>query len=163
MLNGHVLTPEQVRRYACDCTISRLVFGPKSEILDIGRATRTVPAAMRRALNIRDRHCQHPSGCDRPARWCDRRSLHRRKNDSSKPVQRMSTAHHKQHWADGGPTALSNLTLLCRYHHTLEHQTGRPPPRRGKGSFGIRPCRTGSDSPLSESLGQRRRARDPGP
>jgi hypothetical protein len=116
-LNGHVLTPAQVRRYACDCTISRLVFGPNSEPLDIGRATRTVPAAMRRALNIRDRHCQHPSGCDRPARWCD--------------------AHHKQHWADGGPTALWNLTLLCRYHHTLEHQTGRPPPRRGSRFIGL--------------------------
>jgi Domain of unknown function (DUF222)/HNH endonuclease len=117
-MNGHVLTPEQVRRYACDCTISRIVFGPGSEILDIGRATRTVPTAMRRALNVRDRHCQHPTGCDRPARWCD--------------------AHHKQHWADGGPTALSNLTLLCQYHHTLEHRTGRPPPRRRARSVGLR-------------------------
>ncbi|HKY47410.1 MAG TPA: DUF222 domain-containing protein, partial [Acidimicrobiia bacterium] len=116
-MSGHVLTPEQVRRYACDCTISRVVFGSDSEPLDIGRATRTVPAAMRRALNIRDRHCQHPSGCDRPARWCD--------------------AHHRQHWADGGPTALWNLTLLCRYHHTLEHQTGRPPPRRRSRFVGL--------------------------
>ena len=112
-MNGHVLTPEQVRRYACDCTISRIVFGPNSEILDVGRATRTVPAAMRRALNVRDRHCQHPSGCDRPARWCD--------------------AHHKQHWADGGPTSLSNLTLLCQHHHTLEHrQESRRSSRRSR-------------------------------
>ena len=59
-VNGQVLTPDQVRRYACDCTISRIVFGPNSEPLDIGRATRTVPPAMRRALNARDRHCQHP-------------------------------------------------------------------------------------------------------
>lgn len=116
-MNGHVLTPEQVRRYACDCTISRVVFGPGSEPLDIGRATRTVPAAIRRALKVRDRHCQHPTGCDRPARWCD--------------------AHHKQHWADGGPTALWNLTLLCRYHHTLEPQTGRPPPRRRSRFVGL--------------------------
>ena len=110
---GQVLTPEQVRRYACDCTISRIVFGPNSEPIDIGRATRTVPAAMRRALNARDRHCQHPSGCDRPARWCD--------------------AHHKQHWADGGPTSLSNLTLLCQHHHTLEHrQESRRSSRRSR-------------------------------
>ena len=116
-MNGHVLTPEQVRRYACDCTISRIVFGPGSEPIDIGRASRTVPAAMRRALNARDRHCQHPTGCDRPARWCD--------------------AHHRRHWADGGPTNLSNLTLLCQYHHTLEHRTGRPPPRRRSRFVGL--------------------------
>jgi hypothetical protein len=116
-LNGHVLTPQQVRRYACDCTINRIVFGPDSQPLDIGRATRTVPPAMRRALNVRDRHCQHPSGCDRPARWCD--------------------AHHQRHWADGGPTALTNLTLLCQYHHTLEHRTGRPPPHRRSRFVGL--------------------------
>ena len=81
--NGHVLTPDQIRRYACDCTISRIVLGPDSEPLDIGRATRIIPPAMRRALIARDRHCQHP-GCDRDHRWCD--------------------AHHIQHWADGGAT-----------------------------------------------------------
>jgi hypothetical protein len=58
-------------------------------------------------LIARDRHCQH-TGCDRPHRWCD--------------------AHHVQHWADGGPTALPNLKLLCRYHHTLAHRAARPPP-----------------------------------
>ena len=105
--NGHVLTPDQVRRYACDCTISRILFGPNSEPLDIGRATRIIPPAMRRALIARDRHCQHP-GCDRDHRWCD--------------------AHHIQHWADGGPTALTNLKLLCRHHHTLAHRPTRPPP-----------------------------------
>ncbi len=84
--NGQVLTPGQVRRYACDCTISRIILGPDSEPLDIGRATRIIPPAMRRALIARDRHCQHP-GCDRDHRWCD--------------------AHHIQHWADGGATSLS--------------------------------------------------------
>jgi len=105
--NGHVLTPEQVRQYACDCTISRVVFGRGSEPVDIGRASRTVPVSMRRALIARDRHCTHP-GCDRSHRWCD--------------------AHHIWHWADGGATALSNLKLLCRYHHTLQHRPARPPP-----------------------------------
>ncbi len=107
--NGHVLTPGQVRWYACDCTISRIILGPDSEPLDIGRATRIIPPAMRRALIARDRHCQHP-GCDRDHRWCD--------------------AHHIQHWADGGPTALTNLKLLCRHHHTLAHRSGRPPPHQ---------------------------------
>ena len=103
--------PDQLRCYACDCTISRVVFGPGSETLDIGRATRIVPPAMRRALIARDRHCQHP-GCDRSHRWCD--------------------AHHLQHWADGGATALTNLKLLCRYHHTQAHRTARPPPDQGR-------------------------------
>ena len=104
---GHVLTPEQVRQYACDCTISRIIFGPGCEPVDIGRASRVVPASMRRALVARDRHCTHPT-CDRLARWCD--------------------AHHVRHWADGGPTSLSNLRLLCRYHHALEHRASRNPP-----------------------------------
>lgn len=103
--NGQVLTPEQVRQTACDATISRVVFGSGSEPVDVGRATRVVPAAMRRAIIARDRHCRFP-GCDRPSQWCD--------------------AHHVVHWADGGPTALWNLKLLCRFHHTLEHRSQSP-------------------------------------
>ncbi|MBN2114118.1 MAG: HNH endonuclease, partial [Acidimicrobiia bacterium] len=72
------------------------------------RATRIIPPALRKALELRDQHCTHP-GCQVPARWCD--------------------AHHIQHWADGGKTDLSNLRLLCRKHHhdTHHHQ---PYPRR---------------------------------
>lgn len=99
--SGLVLTPSQVRATACDAVINRIVFGPNSEPVDIGRTTRVVPPSMRRALIARDRHCRYP-GCDRPHQWCD--------------------AHHVWHWADGGPTALWNLKLLCRYHHTLEHR-----------------------------------------
>jgi hypothetical protein len=99
--SGQVLTPGQVRETACDAVINRVVFGPDSQPVDLGSTTRIVPPSIRRALIARDRHCRH-KGCDRPAPWCD--------------------AHHVQHWADGGPTALSNLKLLCRYHHTLQHQ-----------------------------------------
>jgi hypothetical protein len=105
--SGQVLSTEAVRQIVCDARISRIVFGPESEPVDIGRATRVVPPGMRRAVIARDRHCRHP-GCDRPARWCD--------------------VHHIWHWADGGPTALWNLKLLCRYHHTLEHRRCRRPP-----------------------------------
>jgi hypothetical protein len=105
--SGQVLTPDQIRQYACEATVSSVVFGPDSEPVDIGRASRVVPPAMRRALTARDRHCRGPR-CDRPARWCD--------------------AHHIWHWGDGGPTALWNLKLLCRYHHTLEHRRSRTPP-----------------------------------
>jgi hypothetical protein len=102
---GQVLTPNQVRETACDAVVNRIVFGADSQPVDIGRTTRVVPPAMRRALIARDRHCRH-AGCDRPSQWCD--------------------AHHITHWADGGPTALWNLKLLCRYHHTLEHRSQSP-------------------------------------
>jgi hypothetical protein len=114
--------PEIVRRLACDASISRIITQGKSEPLDIGRRTAVVPAPMRRAVIVRDRHCRFP-GCDRPPPWCD--------------------AHHIEHWADGGVTALSNLVLLCRRHHRLVHQPdgfqlemldGRPLFKRPDGS-----------------------------
>lgn len=100
---GAVLHPETARRIACDAGVSRIVTNGASEPLDVGRRTRTVPSAMRRAVVLRDRGCTFP-GCDRPPRWCD--------------------AHHIEHWARGGVTALHNLTLLCRRHHRLIHEGG---------------------------------------
>lgn len=75
----------------------------RSEPLDVGRRTPVVPPAVRRAVIVRDRTCRFP-GCDRPHAWCD--------------------AHHVEHWADGGPTALRNLVLLCRRHHRMVHAPG---------------------------------------
>ena len=98
---GSVLTVTTVRQLACDASVSRIIWNPESEIIDVGRKTRTIPAATRRALIARDRHCVMP-GCHRNPRWAD--------------------AHHITHWADGGTTNLNNLVLLCRYHHTLVHQ-----------------------------------------
>jgi hypothetical protein len=91
------------RRLACDASVRRVVVGPGSEPLDVGRRSAVVPPAMRRAVIVRDRHCRFP-GCDRPQAWCD--------------------AHHVVHWADGGPTALHNLVLLCRRHHRMVHAPG---------------------------------------
>ncbi len=99
--SGEVLTMTEVRQLACDSSVSRIVWNGKSEIIDVGRKTRVAPAATRRAVIARDRHCIFP-GCDRSPRWCD--------------------VHHLDHWADGGTTNLSNLCLLCRYHHTMVHQ-----------------------------------------
>ena len=98
---GHVLSVDTVRQLACDASVSRIVLGPGSEILDVGRKTRVIPAGLRRAVIARDRHCTAP-GCGRSARWCD--------------------VHHIVFWADGGETLLTNLCLLCRYHHTLTHK-----------------------------------------
>jgi hypothetical protein len=102
---GHLLTISQLRTITCDCSLSRIVLGPDSEIIDVGRRTRVVPAALRRAIAARDRHCTW-EGCDRNPHWCD--------------------VHHIQHWADGGATEPTNLRLLCRHHHTLAHQAGEP-------------------------------------
>src|SRR4051794_7484149 len=99
---GVPLSAATARRLACDATIIPLVLGANSEPLDIGRATRLIPPAIRRALIARDRGCAFP-GCRRPPRWCD--------------------AHHIKYWADGGETCLENLVLLCGHHHDLIHHS----------------------------------------
>ncbi len=103
-----VITAQAARRIACDAAISRIITQGPSEALDVGRRTRTIPPALRRALNLRDRGCV-AQGCDRPPRWCD--------------------AHHILHWVDGGETKLPNLELLCRRHHTMKHE-GKTFPRK---------------------------------
>ena len=75
--------------------------GPAAAIslpLDIGAATETIPAHLRRAVHVRDQHCRFP-GCEQPPAACD--------------------VHHIQHREDGGPTSLGNLLLLCRFHHLI--------------------------------------------
>jgi hypothetical protein len=84
MEGGGPINAASARRLACDSTVLRVVLGAKSQPLDIGRATRTIPNHIRRALIIRDRGCAFP-GCYRRPRQCH--------------------AHHVIHWADGGPPA----------------------------------------------------------
>jgi hypothetical protein len=103
LAHGAPLSAAAVRRLACDAKVIPVVLGASSEPLDIGRATRVVPASMRRALEVRDGGCVM-RGCTRPAGWCD--------------------AHHARHWANGGPTTLPNLLLLCAKHHTVVHRDG---------------------------------------
>jgi Domain of unknown function (DUF222)/HNH endonuclease len=91
---------ETARQLACDSHVSRVITDAASQPLDMGRKTKVVPPALRRAVAVRDCGCTFP-GCDRPSSWCD--------------------AHHVDHWADGGPTSLANLVLLCRRHHRLVH------------------------------------------
>ncbi len=107
-IDGSAVDPEAIRRLACDAGIVRIITDGESQPLDIGRRTRTVSPAMRRALELRDKGCAW-AGCDAPASWCD--------------------AHHIIHWADGGITALINLILLCRKHHMAAHDGKHPPDR----------------------------------
>ncbi|MCG5449130.1 HNH endonuclease signature motif containing protein [Micromonospora hortensis] len=98
---GLELTPDTVRRLACDATILPAVLGGTGQVLDVGRQRRLITGPLRRALMLRDRGCAFP-GCDRPPRWC--------------------AAHHIHHWADGGTTNLDNAVLLCGHHHRHVHQ-----------------------------------------
>ncbi|HET8681370.1 MAG TPA: DUF222 domain-containing protein [Micromonosporaceae bacterium] len=100
---GETLTPETVRRLACDAHILPAVLDSTGQPLDLGRQRRLVTGALRRALVLRDGGCCFPT-CDRPARWCQ--------------------GHHITSWADGGPTCLSNIVLVCTYHHRLLHHGG---------------------------------------
>jgi hypothetical protein len=99
---GETLSATAVRRLACDCELIPLVLGTEGEILDVGRAQRLVTVAMWLGLVVRDAHCAFP-GCHAPPIGCD--------------------AHHIVHWLAGGDTALENLVMLCRRHHTLIHTT----------------------------------------
>ena len=100
-LDRQVLSPQTVRKLACDASIIPMVLGSESQPLDVGRTKRLVTPGLLAALWARDKGCTYP-GCGRPPQWTD--------------------AHHVQHWADGGPTSLMNLALLCAHHHTWVHQ-----------------------------------------
>ena len=96
------ISTRTLERIACDSTMSRVLLAD-SMVIDVGRATRVVSAPTRRALRARDHGCRWP-GCDRKVDW--------------------SNPHHIVAWARGGPTILSNLVLLCYFHHRLVHEGG---------------------------------------
>jgi hypothetical protein len=115
--DGPTLPIETVRRLTCDASLVRITENEAGEPLDVGRKTRTIPPAIRRALNARDPGCCFP-GCTR---------------------RQYLDAHHIEHWADGGETKLSNLLHLCRTHHRLVHEGGvTVEPRDGGWRF-VRP------------------------
>jgi hypothetical protein len=101
--NGRSSIPiESVRRLCCDGHAVVIGEGEKGEPLNIGRKTRTVPKAIKRALRSRDKRCVFP-GCHHT---------------------RFVDAHHVKHWSAGGETSLDNLMLLCSQHHKLVHEGG---------------------------------------
>ncbi|HZW59366.1 MAG TPA: DUF222 domain-containing protein [Woeseiaceae bacterium] len=99
---GPHLAAETARRVACDSGIVRLAEDEDGVPLSIGRRSRAIPPALRRALTTRDGGCRFP-GCTNT---------------------RFVDGHHVRHWADGGETSLDNLVLLCRRHHGLVHEGG---------------------------------------
>ena len=96
------VSAETSRRLSSDDGVVHWLENIKGEPLNIGRKTRTIPPAIRRALQRRDNGCRFP-GCT---------------------CSRFVDAHHITHWADGGETNMDNLVLLCRRHHRLVHEEG---------------------------------------
>jgi hypothetical protein len=96
---GPLVSDDDRRYLICDATCE-VWFERHGQVIGSGRATRTVNRRLRRALEHRDRCCVVP-GCGAT------RGLH---------------AHHIMHWEDGGLTELSNLALVCPYHHRLHHR-----------------------------------------
>ena len=97
---GEQLTASALRRICCEAEVIPAVLGTNSAVLDVGRTQRLVTTAIWKALVARDQHCRFPN-CTRPPLMCH--------------------AHHLVHWADGGPTSLHNMILLCGHHHRLIH------------------------------------------
>jgi len=99
--DGTDVSAETSRRFACDAGKVVMKHDSQGRVLDVGRRTRSVPTAIRRALTARDEGCRFP-GCG--LKHCE--------------------AHHLKHWANGGATSLDNLVLLCRRHHRAVHEEG---------------------------------------
>jgi hypothetical protein len=101
--NDEAIPMAAAKRICCDAGVVPIIEDDQGNVLNIGRKTRVISSALRRALNQRDDHtCRFP-GCTH------NRYLH---------------GHHIEHWADGGETSLDNLILLCSHHHHLVHEGG---------------------------------------
>ncbi len=101
--SGQPLAPEEFRRIHCDSQVTRIVFGPQGEVLDVGRTQRTFTGPLRRALDARDRGCRAPN-CSNPPRLCE--------------------GHHRVPWHQGGTTTITDGLLLCWSCHDWAHARG---------------------------------------
>jgi 5-methylcytosine-specific restriction endonuclease McrA len=113
--NGEHVSAETSRRLACDASRVVMQHARDGRIVEVAARTRTIPPAIRRALQHRDQGCRFP-GCG----------------------VRFGEGHHIRHWAHGGPTTLSNLTMLCRRHHRAVHEESYQVERRPDGELQFR-------------------------
>jgi len=112
---GTHVSAETSQRLACDASRVVMRHDDDGRLVEIEARTRTIPPALRRALHHRDQGCRFP-GCG----------------------LRFTQGHHLRHWAHGGPTTLSNLTLLCRRHHRAVHEEGYQVARLPDGALQFR-------------------------
>src|SRR5207249_1229902 len=113
--SGEHVSAETSRRLACDASRVVMQHAQNGRVVEVAARTRTIPPAVRRALHHRDRGCRFP-GCG----------------------GRFGQGHHIRHWAQGGPTTLSNLALLCRRHHRAVHEEGYQVDRQRDGDLRFR-------------------------
>src|SRR3989441_2370565 len=113
--DGTHVPAETSRRLACDATRVVMQHDVDGHITEVGARTRTIPPALRRALQHRDRGCRFP-GCALP----------------------FGQGHDIRHWAHGSPTTLSNLALLCRRHRRAVHEEGYQVERQADGDLRFR-------------------------
>ena len=113
--DGAHVSAETSRRLGCDASRVVMRHDADGHTLEVGARTRTIPPALRRALHHRDQGCRFP-GCG----------------------LRFAQGHHLRHWAQGGPTTLSNLALLCRRHHRAVHEEGYQVDRQPDGGLQFR-------------------------
>ncbi len=143
---GVLLSPELLRRVACDAALVPHVLGTAGEDLDLGRVVRLFTRAQRRRLWRRDHTCTYP-GCSAPASW--------------------AKAHHVLHWIDGGLSDVDNAALLCQRHHTFVHErrlwaTVRATPDE-RGRYVVWDLHSGSYDQHLERLRRERAEHDPPP
>ena len=112
---GSHVSAETSRRLACDASRVVMRHDEDGRVVEVGARTRTIPPALRRALHHRDRSCRFP-GCN----------------------IRFGQGHHVRHWAQGGPTTLSNVALLCHRHHRAVHEEGYQIERLSDGALRFR-------------------------
>jgi uncharacterized protein DUF222/HNH endonuclease len=113
--DGSYVPAETSQRLACDASRVVMRHAADGRITEVGARTRTIPPALRRALEHRDQGCRFP-GCNR----------------------QFGQGHHIRHWAHGGPTTLSNLAMLCRRHHRAVHEEGFQVERQPNGELCFR-------------------------
>jgi hypothetical protein len=112
---GTHVSSETSRRLACDASRVVMRHDTDGQVFEVGARTRTIPPALRRVLHHRDRGCRFP-GCG----------------------VSFGQGHHIRHWAQGGPTTLSNLAMLCRRHHRAVHEEGYQVERQPDGELRFR-------------------------
>ena len=95
------ITAGEARRLACRSGLVPAVLGGRSQVLDLGHASRFFSAGQRKALALAQPTCR-TEGCDIPAAWCE--------------------AHHAgKPWSQHGRTDLADGLLLCSFHHHRAH------------------------------------------
>jgi hypothetical protein len=112
LADGEPIPHSALARIACDCELTRVVFGPEGEVLDVGRAQRTYTGQIRLGIIARDRSCRFP-GCGAPPS--------------------LGEVHHVLSWLHLGPTSVENGILLCWHHHAMVHSRGILIARGGAG------------------------------